>query len=184
VPKHRADGVPGAVMREDAQVNSRVNWQRLGLAMAVALGLTIIVYSFSKVQTGGDAQGLPDGIEAISPESGDQVQRQSEVVVNLAPGYDGILFLQGSEIPADQVSFDLGTNVLNFPCTPGATPPTDAAPQPGTGVARPPQPPCSVTGPGDVQLPQGPVSMRVEFWRIVEGRANGVTSYSWSFSTT
>ncbi len=175
-----------AIMGEDADVTRPINRARLLTSLALALGVVIIVFSAAKAKTGGDQQNLPEGIEAVRPERDDQVQRQTEILVNLAPGYDGILRLNGAEIPADQVSYDEGQNELVFPCRPTLDTPPAAGGDSGADTARPPQPRCIRDDPNAelVTIPRGNVVAVVEFWKISTGRQGGSRVYTWNFRTT
>jgi hypothetical protein len=168
-------------------------WRRLLLSLVLASGLGAIAYGFSIAETDdGTADELPPAIESISPRRRDQVQRQTDIIVDLAPGYDGTLVVNSTEIPPDQLSFDLGQFQLIFPCrltdsdaTPSAGPPaTQIASPSGSGQVRPPQPPCArnVEGAELVAMPKGAVTVTVVYWRIATGR-QGADSYTWTFST-
>jgi hypothetical protein len=168
-------------------------WRRLLLSLVVAAGLGAIAFGFSiGVTDDGTTNNLPVAIESISPRRTDQVQRQSEIIVDLAPGYDGTLVVNGVEIPPDQLSFDLGLFQLVFPCrlsdsssTPVAGPAVDqASPSSRPQQVRPPQPPCSrnVEGAELVAMPDGAVTVTVLYWLIATGRETA-NSYTWTFST-
>ena len=55
----------------------------LAASIAVAIGLAMIAFAFASSSTGRDATGLPDAIETIAPEDGDEVLRQTRSVVDL-----------------------------------------------------------------------------------------------------
>jgi hypothetical protein len=167
-----------------------MNWRRLGLSMAMAAGAASIVVGFSIGKTGGAAQNLPPGVEAVSPKQDAKVQRQTEIVADLGPGYDGVLVLNGVELPPDQYSFDLGQNLVIFPCrlvdtaAPSVTIPSTSL-DPSAPPVRPQQPPCARATPGAelVKVPSGIVRATVVYWKILEGRAAGTRSFTWSFTT-
>jgi hypothetical protein len=161
-----------------------VNRRRLLISLGLATGLVLMVLAFSLAETGGNSQNLPEGLESVAPASGAQVPRQTDIVADLAPGYDGVLFMQPrGEIPADQVSFDDGLNQLIFPCRPILN--SNPQGSSGANVARPPQPRCIRNDPNAelLQVPRGVVLVRVEYWKITEGRSAS-KQYSWSFTTS
>ncbi|MCU1344887.1 MAG: hypothetical protein JWL70_1153 [Acidimicrobiia bacterium] len=175
-----------ALMGEDADVTRSVNRTRLITSLLLALGVVVIVISAAKARTGADQQDLPEGIEAVRPEKNAQVPQQTTIVVDLSPGYDGTLILNGTEIPSDQVSFDEGQNELTFPCQPVLDGSPAAAGNSGANSARPPQPPCIRNQPNAelVKIPRGNVAISVQYWKIATGRSAGSRVYFWSFRTT
>lgn len=70
----------------------------------LALGLTLVGFAFVSAQTGGDADGLPEQIEFISPGVGDRVLRQSSITVDLMSGHSGRLIIDGMEIEVVEVT--------------------------------------------------------------------------------
>jgi hypothetical protein len=114
---------------------------RVGVSMAIAVGLVLVVLGVNSAVTGKDAQKLPDQIESILPvRSAIQVQSQEPVVVDLAEGFTGELRLNGVAIetvslanatagsfdPGKQVTlpkatiFEPGNDTLTFSPTEGA----------------------------------------------------------------
>jgi hypothetical protein len=175
-----------AIVGEDADVTRSFNRTRLLTSLGLALGVVIIVFSATKARTGADQQNLPEGVEAVRPERDAQVQRQTEIIVDLSPGYDGVLRLNGLEIPADQVSFDQGLNELIFPCRPNLDIGTTDSGDANATSARPPQPRCVRNDPNAelVSVPKGPVVAAVEYWKISAGRAAGSRVFTWNFQAT
>jgi hypothetical protein len=176
-------------MGQDADVAPTINRSRIFTTLGLALGVAIIVFSAGKAKTGADEQNLPEGIEAVRPEAGSQVLEQTQITVDLSAGYDGVLYLQGTQIPDDQVAFDAGQNELSFPCQPAnANDPGAAAAAGSSGAtdARPAQPRCVRGDPNAelVSIPKGTVAVRVEYWKIAVGRAAGSKTYFWDFQAT
>jgi hypothetical protein len=193
----------------NAAVARTLRWDRLGVSVAVAIGLAMIVFGFSYGRTDDGTIALPVGLENISPRPSARVQRQTEIVADLEPGYDGLIVINGIEVPPDQFSFDLGQYVIVFPCrlTDAAnasvgnnssatsvpvttTSPVEAGGTGGTvlqpsSVVRAPQPPCVRATPGAelLKVEPGNVTVTVVFWNLVQGRANSQKSYTWSFTT-
>lgn len=161
----------------------RINWYRVGISAGLAVGGAMIIGAFAIGKTGGDAQNLPLALEAISPGPGAQVERQTEIVADLAPGFDGLLVINGIEIPADQYTFDSGLNQVIFPCRPSDIP--AAALGAEANNASEARPACSrgLEGAEEFEVPTGNVSVAVEYWPITRGRGEASKVYFWTFRT-
>jgi len=61
--------------------------------------------------------GRPDVVERLVPGEGDEVIRQAELGIDLAPGYEGTLVVNGVEIPDDELRLVPEQNQVFF--TPG-----------------------------------------------------------------
>jgi hypothetical protein len=90
----------------------RLDKQRLILSAVLAVALGLILYGVLSAETGERAVRITDAaIEGVFPKPGDIVLRQSEVRVDLASGYRGILVIDGQEIPTfDLVATDGGAS--------------------------------------------------------------------------
>jgi hypothetical protein len=164
---------------------TRINWPRLGTAVGISFALVLIVIGFSTAQTGTAEDNFPEGLERVTPRRDAQVQRQSQVEVDLAPGYTGRLSLNGVQIPQDQYSFDVAQNILTYPCLPtDAAAQTDAngAPSAPAGAGWPA---CSLgLAPEDnPNLPTPAVTFTVRMWKIADGEGVGEKRYTWTFKT-
>lgn len=150
---------------------------RLLIASAViALGLVLVGLGFLRSVTGREAQGLPAAIESIEPVKGAvRVPAQTRVFVDLQAGYEGVLVIDGVEIP---------TTNINEPT--GSTPT-----EPGQQVSLPPN---TIYEPGNATLTfvpsdealvskfvQGVHTVRVIYWKTTEGRARA-QSFTWDFT--
>jgi hypothetical protein len=93
-------------MRLNALVaNRRLDLRRLGASALIAGALALIVYGFASAQTGDQAVEINDpAIERVIPAPGSLVLRQSQVGADLAPGYRGVLVIDGNELPTDDVT--------------------------------------------------------------------------------
>lgn len=114
-----------------------INKERLVISALVALALGLIVYGFASAQTGEPSFKITDAaVEGVYPKPDSIVLRQSEVRVDLAPGYRGVLIIDGQEIPtfdlmaSDQTTsngiqfdavFDPAQNTVSFTPKVGAT---------------------------------------------------------------
>ena len=131
----------------------RINWPRLAISLLVAGGLTIFVLGFA---SGGNSrpEGLPEAIVSFSPGPGDRVLRQAPLDVELAPIYTGALIIDGQEVV---LKYDKAAkNILTF--------------QAGKGTEI-------------EKFSPGTHSVRVEYWKLTETRADA-QSYFWEFATT
>jgi hypothetical protein len=72
------------------------------LVLVVAAAIAVVVVVRSSDNHGGGAVALPESIERVVPTAGDEVIRQAELGIDLAPGYDGTIILNGIEIPVDE----------------------------------------------------------------------------------
>ncbi len=69
-------------------------------SLAIAVGLVLIGWAVVRGVTGDDVSQLPDAIERIAPvPDAVQVLAQSQVVVDLAEGYEGRLRIDGVDFP-------------------------------------------------------------------------------------
>ena len=153
-----------------------IDWKLLLGCLPIAVGLLLIAYGFSTAITGDDVTKLPDQIEKVSPvPDAVQVLAQTNVVVDLAEGYEGTLTIDGIEFPTHRlddfnqsndaapgtqvdipagVLFEGGNNTLTF--TPG--------------------PDIEIT-----KFGEGNHTVRVVYWRTLVG-AQEARSYTWSFN--
>ena len=76
----------------------RLDRRRLVLSLVLAAALVGIWFALTTAETDPQRK-LPAAVENVSPADGELVLRQTQVVVDLAPGYRGKLFIDGQEIP-------------------------------------------------------------------------------------
>lgn len=99
---------------------SDVKWQRIGISALIAAALILIVAGFMQAQTGDTTASLVDpGIEELLPKPGELVLRQSQVGVDLAPGYEGTIDVDSIPIPDDQLTLNPALNQVFFQPGPG-----------------------------------------------------------------
>lgn len=166
-----------AVSSENGGVPRRIDRPRLLVSLGISLGLVLIVLGFRGAVTGDEARLFPDAIERMSPADGDRVLRQSQIIIDMADGYEGVLTIDGIRLPVtrlDELSmsgaapapgaqvelpatavFDPGNNVLSF------------QPQPGALIES---------------FTQGEHVATLEYWKTLEG-SSGARSYQWRFVT-
>jgi len=81
----------------------------LGLALIAVVGLGIV---FGTPDRPGAER--PPQVEAVSPEPGQTVVRQTRIEVDMAGGYAMDLFVDGFRIPAEELFFVEGTGVYSW----------------------------------------------------------------------
>lgn len=146
-------------------------------SLVIAAGIVLVIAGIRSSVTGREEQQLPDAIEEVEPIRGaTQAPSQSEVFVDLLPGYDAVLILNGIELETVSLG-DLGTGT--------------SVPRPGEQLAVPL---AVIHEPGNntysyTPVEGGPIeefqvglnTAQVLFWKIEEGRGRA-RSYSWSFT--
>lgn len=146
--------------------------QRFVFAALLGLGLALVIYGFSTAKTGDDDVRITDpAIERLIPKPGDLVLRQGQVGIDLAPGYTGVLVIDGQEIATYQVGqsesptafdqsldvqYDQGTGTLLY--------------TPRTG------------GPIEAFSPGGHI-ITARYWQLQQGREASRT-FTWTFSVS
>ena len=100
---------PGAAARP----RRRFRLQNILLVLASVAAINLLV---AAVVIGGREEGpeLPSTIEAVIPEPGAGILAQDDVGVDLLDTYTGYLQIDGVEIPADQMRFNLPLGELSF----------------------------------------------------------------------
>lgn len=154
----------------------RIDWTMALVSLGVAVGIVLIIAGLMAAETGRDALDLPKAVEGVAPSDGDTaVLRQTSISADLALGYEGVLIVQGVELPVTRLDELTAGGVAPLPGEQVELPPT-AVFDPGNQV-------LSFT-PTDgaliEELPQGTVQATVVFWRSDESR-DRASSYSWEF---
>ena len=131
---------------------------RLLLAVLV-VGAAAAMFAGIRATDGGeDTEPTSEAIEQLIPKAGDEVLRQAELGIDLAPGYDGTLIVNGVEIPADDQRRVPEQNQVFF--TPGE----------GKAVER---------------LLAGPNCATAIVWKASDGRGSvRDQSFTWCFEAT
>ena len=90
----------------------RIDVKLLLASLGIAAGIVMVVAGVRASVTGSDEQNLPAEIEAIDPVRGaTQVPQQSNVFIDLSPGYRAVLSIDGIEIPTVSIDGD-GSSAL------------------------------------------------------------------------
>lgn len=147
-------------------------------SFVIACGLVLIIWGMTSAMTGNDGINRPDEIESVQPvENALQVLQQERIVVDLAPGFQGRLEIDGIALPTEII----GQTVVD----PGAQPapgaqvdlPTTAIYDPGNNIVSF-QP---VDGALVETLTPGLHEARIVFWDLKDG-PDAARSYRWKFT--
>jgi len=168
--------------RENVQVPrsktaAKIDVKLLLASFGIALGVVFIVLGINSSVTGREQQQLPDAIEDIAPIRGaTQVPQQSQLLVDLQPGYSARLTVNGVELEIVSLA-DLGFGT--------------SVPEPGAQVDLPK---TALLEPGNNSITYTPVeggpieqfepgsnSATVIYWRTIEGPSTA-RSYTWLFT--
>jgi len=94
---------------------------RLLIAVLVAGAVAALYAGVRATATGDDdpvtVSGRPDVVERLIPGEGDEVIRQAELGIDLGPGYEGTLVVNGVPIPDEELRLVPEQNQVFF--TPG-----------------------------------------------------------------
>jgi len=144
------------------------------VSLVIAVCLFAMVYAAASAVTGRDALGLPDTIEKIDPvPAAVRVPSQTSVFVDLLPGYEGVLIVDGLELPTVNIE-DL-QDVANKPGQQITLPPTTIYEPGNATLTFEPSDDALITGFGT-----GRHEATVVFWKIDESRAQS-SSFRWDF---
>lgn len=156
----------------------RIDVKLLLASLGIAAGIVLVIMGVRTSVTGREQLGLPPEIESVDPISGaTQVPQQTRVFVDMIEGHEGVLVIDGVELPT--VSLD---DVSKQP--------------PGLGDAAGEQievPEGAIFEPGNVTLTYtaeegaivGPFTTgihtaEVVYWKTEDGRQKS-RSYTWTF---
>jgi hypothetical protein len=146
---------------------------KLLVSLGFAVGIVLVVYAFTSARTGNDAQRLNNpAIQALIPNQDDLVLRQSEVGIDLAPGYTGQLIIDGQALPTETV-------VAVQPNAGGkVTPIVNVRFDPGDNTLL--YQPEDVAGAPIKQFDPGRHTITARYWKLDEGETTA-RQYTWSF---
>lgn len=150
----------------------------LAASLVIAAGLVLIIYGFTSAVTGNDGIDRPEAIESIQPvENAIQVLQQDQIVVDLQPGFEARLVVDGVELPTTII----GQSEVD----------PNAQPEPGQQIDLPT---TAVFDPGNAVLSFQPVEgaliesfsegeheVTVFFWPIEDGPQQA-RAYTWTFN--
>ncbi len=102
---------PSLYFRNVSQTRYRIVLALLGVALAAVVVFAVIL------TPSGDAPRLPAAVDAYSPTDGAIVLRQTQLVIDLAAGYDIDLTVDGVAIPDSEL--DVVAETGRFEWVPG-----------------------------------------------------------------
>lgn len=138
--------------------NRRERAGRLGVALAVAFALWLLVSGLNENKPASSGGAFPAGLESVSPANlATNVPSQATIVADLQFGQTGVLVINSREIPLDQLDYERATGTLSF--TPGAD----------REFAK---------------LPGSDVSAVVIFWPEQGDRATDAREFAWTFKVS
>ncbi|HEY5663981.1 MAG TPA: hypothetical protein VIS05_08100 [Ilumatobacter sp.] len=144
------------------------------LLLLVGFGMALITRGLLVAITGDDRSNLPALIERVEPvPEAIQVLSQSNVFVDLADGYTGVLVIDGVEIETVSIE-DLGSVGVE---------PGQQVQLPPVTIYEPGNATLTFTPGQDAPIPEfteGRHRAQVIYWRVVDGRQRA-RSYSWTF---
>jgi hypothetical protein len=132
---------------------------RIVAAVVVAFAALVFTLAYFRFQDGtedpivqsGDAA---DFVEDLIPRRSDQVPQQSSVGIDLIPSWTGTLEVNGTEVPADELTVTDELGLIQF------------APGPGRAVE---------------QLQTGTNTVRAIVWPRSESRETAAETVTWTF---
>jgi hypothetical protein len=141
-------------------------------SLVIGCGIWLVVLGFNASVTGRKALALPATIENIDPVRGAVgVPAQTEVLVDMLPGYTGELTIDGINLPT--------TNIRDIPSDPGrqvTLPATTIYDDARATLTFIPAPDAAIKS-----FAQGAHTVKVTYWKTAEGRSKA-RSYTWTFS--
>lgn len=127
-------------------------------ALVLTAAVGAFAFAYTSASEGDDdpvlSSGGADYVEQLIPGRNEQVPRQSRVGIDLVTGWDGVLVVNGTEIPQDELTVTRELGLVEF--TPGE----------GRAVE---------------ELPGGTNRVTAVVWPIAEGRDQGARNVSWTF---
>jgi hypothetical protein len=151
------------------------DWKLALACLPIAVGIFLIGFGLITSTTGDEVTKLPDAIESIDPTPDSvQVLAQTNVVVDLAEGYEGRLTVDGIEFPTLRLEDFSSANVepgaqVNIPAGVFFEPGNDTltfTPGPGIDIGK---------------FDEGLHTVRVVYWRAEVGEQQA-RSYTWTFN--
>jgi hypothetical protein len=154
----------------------RLDLKLLAASLVIAVGVVLVVFAVSRSVTGDEASDLPDAIESVSPApDAVQVLQQTQVIVDLAEGYEGRLIIDDLALPTIRLD-----EVVSADVAPGEQVeiPPGVVFEPGNGTLTftPDESTIESFDPGSH-------TVTVIYWRTIEGE-DAARSYTWTFVVT
>ncbi len=150
----------GSAARRAAPQPSSLRY-RLAVTAAILVAVAALVAGVRATKTGDEesvaVNGRPDVVERLQPLEGVETLQQAEIGIDLAPGYEAGLRLNGTDIPTDELRIVPEQNQVFF------------APGPDRTFEA---------------LPSGRNCVIAIVWRSSVGRGPGDLTFQWCFDVT
>lgn len=171
-----SDEVLDEVLHDGPKPRKRVDKVKLALSLVIAIGLVLVGRGLAVSITGDDRANLPDTIESVDPvPEAVQVLSQTNVFVDLANGYTGVLVIDDIELPTVNID-DLNEQFTVEPGEQVDLPATTIYEGGNSTLTFTPSDDALITG-----FESGLHRATVIYWRVEEGRQRP-RSYSWTFT--
>jgi hypothetical protein len=154
----------------------RIDATKLGISIALVAAVALFVIGFSVARTGDDATPkiTDPAVERLIPDQGALVLRQSQVGIDLAPGYRGVLVIDGQELPTtDLVAVDPAAGGV----VPAAPLGAQFDPAQNTVLFTPRE------GAAIKAFVPGEHTVTAVFWKVDQSR-DSARSYTWHFKVS
>ena len=136
---------------------------KIVIAVLLLIAAAGLVLAYNRTETGNDddpivsSGGVPlDGF-GLRPQRNAEVLRQTEIGIDLKPGFEAVLEVDGVEIPAAELRIVPPENQVFFTPTDGAT---------------------------VEQLEAGRRCVTAIYWQSADGRTDDSPRYTWCFEVT
>ncbi|HEY8217102.1 MAG TPA: hypothetical protein VIH82_08205 [Acidimicrobiia bacterium] len=141
-----------ATARRNTVLRHPWRWALVAVVLVAVLNLAVIALDESDTSPGG--RNLPSAVDSVTPAPGELVRLQDTVGADLRDDLTGVLVLDGTEIPEDQLERVIPLAEVTF------------RPGPGKDLAK---------------LEPGEHTLVVLYWPQGKARPSRPASYSWSF---
>ena len=185
-PTRADDGAPVPVPTEEGAPHPpgepaaggwfrRLDRKLLVASLAIAVGLVLIGFALVRSVTGDEAADLPEAIEEVTPPpDAVQVLQQTQVIVDLAEGYEGRLTIDDVALPTIRLD-----ELATLDAEPGQQLeiPPGVIFEPGNGtLTYTPAEDAPIT-----RFEPGSHTVQVIYWRTIEGD-DSARSFTWTFT--
>ena len=132
-------------------------WRFVIVAVGLLIVANLLWIAGQTADTSSRNRTLPSDVTAVSPTPGSQVRVQDSVTADLRPDLIGVLVIDGVELPENQVTRVVSLGEVSF--------------RPGAGKSFD-------------RLEPGVHSVSVIYWPQTKTRADGTSTFTWSFRTS
>jgi hypothetical protein len=152
----RGSGPEGAALTAAPARRFRHPWRFVIIAVGLLVAVNLLIYVGISADTSNKTRVLPSEIANVLPEPGSQVRVQDTVSVDLRDDLTGVLVVDGIELPENEISRIPSLGEISF--------------RPGKGKVY-------------ERLEPGVHNVSVIYWPQTKARADGTSTFTWSFRT-